>query len=47
MKPSGEFVVMEAKELLKLFDSDGNAKKGTPLQPIPISTSQVKREPST
>ena len=36
MKPSGDFVVMEAKELVKLFDADGNAKKGTVLQQVPV-----------
>ena len=39
MKPSGDFVVLEAKELLKLFDADGNAKKGSVLEPIAISSS--------
>lgn len=39
MTKSGEFVVMEAKELLKLFEDDGSAKKGTVLQPLPVQAS--------
>jgi hypothetical protein len=44
MKPSGDFVVMEAKELVKLFDADGNAKKGSVLQPIPVNPSHVRSQ---
>jgi len=44
MKPSGDFVVMEAKELVKLFDADGNAKKGSVLQPIPVNPSHVRAQ---
>ena len=39
MKPSGDFVVMEAKELVKLFEADGNPKKGTVLQPMAVANS--------
>jgi hypothetical protein len=39
MKPSGDFVVMEAKELVKLFEADGNPKKGTVLQPMSVANS--------
>ena len=43
MKPSGDFVVMEAKELLKLFDASGNAVKGTVLQSMTApGTNQVQ-----
>ena len=42
MKPSGDFVVMEAKELVKLFDANGNAAKGAVLQPMTTpGTNQV------
>ena len=37
MKPSGDFVVMEAKQLLKLFEADGTAKKGAALEPMAVS----------
>ena len=43
MKPSGDFVVMEAKELLKLFDASGKAAKGTVLQSMTApGTNQVQ-----
>ena len=43
MKPSGDFVVMEAKELVKLFDADGSAKQGSALQPIPVNPTLVDK----